>query len=54
MREKGLRKIAAQKEKEEEWRKKVMELACASLLPNADSVSLGMVSNVLKDRLTVR
>jgi hypothetical protein len=40
MRRQGLGKIEAQREKEVEWREKVMELAYASLLPRADSVSL--------------
>jgi hypothetical protein len=40
MRKQGLGKIEAQRKKEDEWREKVMELAYASLLPMADSVSL--------------
>jgi hypothetical protein len=40
MRKRGLGRIEAQRKKEVEWREKVMELAYASLLPRADSVSL--------------
>jgi hypothetical protein len=40
MRKRGLGRIEAQRKKEVEWRDKVMELAYASLLPRADSVSL--------------
>jgi hypothetical protein len=53
MKKRGFSKIEAQKEKEDEWRNKVMELAYASLLPSADSVSPCVVSNVRAERLTV-
>lgn len=36
---KGLAKIEATKESEEEYKKKIWELANASLLPGTDSVS---------------
>lgn len=40
MRQKGAKKVVAQKESEDEWRQKIMELANATLLPGTKSVSV--------------